>query len=97
MPVRAILIDDHIMFREGLISILASRGAGIEVVGHCSTGEEAFALLRENSPDVVITQIDVDLHTAKEVLSRIREASPDSRIVVLTYSTTSATYRPSPS
>ena len=84
MPVRAILIDDHIMFREGLISILASRGAGIEVVGHCSTGEEAFALLRENSPDVVITQIDADLHVAKEVLRRIREASPDSRIVVLT-------------
>jgi DNA-binding NarL/FixJ family response regulator len=84
MPVRAIVIDDHIMFREGLISILASHGAGIEVVGHCSTGEEAFALLRENSPDVVITQIDVDLHTAKEVLRRIREASPDSRIVVLT-------------
>jgi len=84
MPVRAILIDDHIMFREGLISILASRGAGIEVVGHCSTGEEAFALLRENSPHVVITQIDVDLHQAKEVLRGIREASPDSRIVVLT-------------
>jgi YesN/AraC family two-component response regulator len=64
MPVRAILIDDHIMFREGLISILASRGAGIEVVGDSSTGEEAFALLREKSPDVVITQIDVDLHKA---------------------------------
>src|SRR5215212_8119883 len=84
MPVRAILIDDHIMFREGLVSILASRKADIEVVGHSSTGEEAFTLLRENSPDVVITQIDVDLHKAKEVLRRIREASPDSRIVVLT-------------
>jgi DNA-binding NarL/FixJ family response regulator len=84
MPVRAILIDDHIMFREGLVSILASRGAGIEVVGHSSTGEEAFPLLREESPDVVITQIDVDLHRAKEVLRRIREASPHSRIVVLT-------------
>jgi DNA-binding NarL/FixJ family response regulator len=83
MPVRAILIDDHIMFREGLVSILASRGAGIEIVGHSSTGE-AFALLRETTPDVVITQIDVDLHKAKEVLRRIREASPESRIVVLT-------------
>jgi DNA-binding NarL/FixJ family response regulator len=83
MPVRAILIDDHIMFREGLVSILASRTAGIEVVGHSSTGE-AFALLRETSPEVVITQIDVDLHKAKEVLRRIRDASPDTRIVVLT-------------
>jgi DNA-binding NarL/FixJ family response regulator len=84
MPVRAIVIDDHIMFREGLISILASRTADIEVVGHSSTGEEAFNLLRETSPEVVITQIDADLHVAKEVLRRIREASPDSRIVVLT-------------
>lgn len=84
MAVRTILIDDHTMFREGLVSILSSRGTNIEVLGHSPTGEEAFALLRENSPDVVITQIDVDLHVAKEVLRRIREASPNSRIVVLT-------------
>jgi len=84
MPARAILIDDHIMFREGLLSILAARGSGIEIVGHTSAGEEAFALLREKRPDVVITQIDVDLHKAKEVLRQIREVSPDSRIVVLT-------------
>jgi DNA-binding NarL/FixJ family response regulator len=84
MAVRAILIDDHTMFREGLLSILSSRRGDIEMLGHSPTGEEAFALLRENSPDVVITQIDADLHVAKEVLRRIREASPDSRIVVLT-------------
>jgi DNA-binding NarL/FixJ family response regulator len=84
MAVRAILVDDHTMFREGLLSILSSRGGDIEVLGHSPTGEEAFALLRENTPDVVITQIDMDLHTAKEVIRRIREASPHSRIVVLT-------------
>jgi DNA-binding NarL/FixJ family response regulator len=84
MAVSAIMIDDHTMFREGLVSLLSSRGGEIEVVGHSPTGEEAFALLRENTPDVVITQIDMDLHVAKEVLRRIREASPDSRIVVLT-------------
>jgi DNA-binding NarL/FixJ family response regulator len=83
MTVRTFLLDDHTMFREGLLSILSSR-EGIEVVGHSSTGEEAFTLLQENSQDVVITQIDMDLHAAKEVLRRIREASPDSRIVVLT-------------
>jgi DNA-binding NarL/FixJ family response regulator len=84
MAVRVVLIDDHTMFREGLVSLLSSRGGGIEVLGHSSTGEEAFALLHRNSPDLVITQIDVDLHKAKEVLRRIREASPDFRIVVLT-------------
>jgi DNA-binding NarL/FixJ family response regulator len=84
MTVRIVLVDDHTMFREGLVSILSSRGGGIEVVGHAPSGEEAIALLRETAPDVVITQIDVDLHTAKEVIRRIREASPHSRLMVLT-------------
>src|SRR5918998_5941834 len=84
---RVHLADDHTMFREGLESILASHGDGIEVVGRSSTGgEDAIALVEENKPDVVITQIDTDLHTAREVLSKIRWASPDSRIVVLTMS-----------
>jgi DNA-binding NarL/FixJ family response regulator len=84
MTVRVVLVDDHTMFREGLLSILSSRGGGIEVVGHAPSGEEAIALLRESAPAVVITQIDVDLHRAKEVISRIREASPHSRLMVLT-------------
>jgi len=55
------------------------------VVGLSSTGgDDALALIERKRPDVVITQIDVDLHTAKEVLSRIRSVSPNSRIVVLT-------------
>jgi DNA-binding NarL/FixJ family response regulator len=86
MTVRVHLADDHTMFREGLEAIFSSRG-GIEVVGRSSTGgEDTIALVEENKPDVVITQIDTDLHTAKEVLSRIRSASPDSKIVVLTMS-----------
>jgi DNA-binding NarL/FixJ family response regulator len=87
MAIRVHLADDHTMFREGLEAIFASRGDGIEVVGRSSTGgEDAIALIAENKPDVVITQIDVDLNTAKEALSGIRRASPDSRIVVLTMS-----------
>jgi DNA-binding NarL/FixJ family response regulator len=85
MAIRVHLADDHTMFREGLESILASRGGDIEVVGRSSTGgEDALALIEENKPDVVIAQIDVDLNTAREVLLRIRSSSPDSRIVVLT-------------
>jgi DNA-binding NarL/FixJ family response regulator len=86
MAIRVHLADDHTMFREGLAAIFASRG-GIEVVGQSSTGgEDTLALVEENKPDVVIAQIDVELKSAKEVLSRIRSASPDSKIVVLTMS-----------
>jgi DNA-binding NarL/FixJ family response regulator len=87
MATRVHLADDHTMFREGLESILASRAEGIEVVGQSSSGgEDAVALIEEHKPDVVIAQIDVDLNAAKEVIRRIGEASPNSRIVVLTMS-----------
>src|SRR5918997_6013105 len=70
MAVRVHLADDHTMFREGLEAILASDGSGIEVVGRSSRGgEETVALVEENKPDVVITQIDMDLKTAEKVLS----------------------------
>src|SRR5918993_440242 len=82
---RVHLADDHTMFREGLESILASHADGIEVVGRSSSGgEDAVALVEQSKPDVVITQIDVNLKRAQDVLSKVRSASPDSRIVVLT-------------
>jgi DNA-binding NarL/FixJ family response regulator len=84
MTIRVHLADDHTMFREGLASILTSRVNGIEVVGQTSTGEGAIALIEQNKPDVVITQVDMQLTEAKEILSEVRAASPDSRIVILT-------------
>ena len=84
MPkVRIHLADDHTMFREGLAAILSSRD-GVEVVGQSDTGEAAAALVGETKPDVVVTQLDMQLKTAEEILAGIRSASPDSKIVVLT-------------
>src|SRR5215213_7622400 len=80
---RVHLADEHTMFREGLESILSSR-EDVEVVGRSTTGEEAAALVRETKPDLVITQLDMQIKTAEEILEGIRQASPGSKIVVLT-------------
>jgi DNA-binding NarL/FixJ family response regulator len=71
------------MFREGLEALLSSR-EGIEVVGRSSTGGEAAAQVAQTKPELVITQLDMQIKTAQEILEGIREASPDSKIVVLT-------------
>ena len=84
MPtVRIHLADDHTMFRQGLAAILSSED-GLEIVGQSKTGEEAASLVQESKPDVVITQLDMQLKTAEEILGAIRSASPGSKIVVLT-------------
>ena len=80
--VRVHLADDHTMFREGLAAILSSRG--MEVVGETGTGPDAAAAVGNTRPDVVITQLEMRLKDAEEVLSGIRRASPGSKVVVLT-------------
>ena len=80
---RVHLADDHTMFRQGLESILSSR-EDIEVVGASSTGEEAAAQVGKTKPDLIITQLDMQIKTAEEILQGIRQASPGSKIVVLT-------------
>jgi DNA-binding NarL/FixJ family response regulator len=81
--VRVHLADDHTLFREGLTSLLAA-SEGVEVVGTSPTGEEAAERVARTKPDLILTQLDMDLKTAEEILSAIRHASPNSRIVVLT-------------
>ncbi len=83
MAVRVHLADDHTMFREGLESILSSR-EDVEVVGASSTGPEAAERVRRTKPDVIITQLDMQPKEAEEIISGLREASPPSRIIVLT-------------
>jgi DNA-binding NarL/FixJ family response regulator len=83
MTVRVHLADDLTMFREGLEAILSSK-EGIEVVGSTSTGDEAAAQVAETKPDVIVAELDLQPKTAGEIVEGLREASPGSRIVVLT-------------
>jgi DNA-binding NarL/FixJ family response regulator len=81
--VRVILADDHTMFREGIVSVLTSR-SDVEVVGQGPHGRDAVDLVERHKPDVVITQVEHHPKRAEEILSAMRSASPNSRIVVLT-------------
>ena len=83
MPIRLHLADDHTMFRQGLEAILSSE-EGMEVVGSSPTGEDLAEQVAETKPDVIVTQLDMQPKTAREVISALREASLGSRIVVLT-------------
>jgi DNA-binding NarL/FixJ family response regulator len=56
-PVRVVVVDDHIVFREGLRALLA-RVEKIEVVGEASTTNEAVTVVASVQPDVVL----MDLH-----------------------------------
>ena len=83
MATRVHLADDHTMFRQGLQSIL-SRREGVQVVGSTATGGEAAEQVARTKPDVIVAQLGMQPKSAEGVISGLRGASPESRIVALT-------------
>ena len=54
---RVLVVDDHDLFRTGLVNLLAEQG--VHVVGEAPNGETALRLVRELAPDVVIMDLNM--------------------------------------
>ena len=81
--VRVLIVDDHEIVREGLRTVL-SQEREVEVVGEAADGERAVSLARLLGPDVVLMDLVMPGMGGLEALARIREACPQSQVVVLT-------------
>lgn len=81
--VRVLLVDDQILFREGLRTLL-STDAGVAVVGEASNGEEAVRLADALRPDVVLMDLRMPVLGGVEATRRLRLAEAGPRVVVLT-------------
>lgn len=81
--IRVLIVDDHPMVRQGLIAFLSTQ-PDIEVVAEAADGPEALERCVETKPDVVLMDMMMPGLDGAVVTGRIREARPQSRVVVLT-------------
>jgi DNA-binding NarL/FixJ family response regulator len=80
--IRALLVDDHPVFRSGLRVLLED--IGVEVVGEADDGEQAIAAALELLPDVVLMDLQMPRLNGVEATRRLVAELPDARILVLT-------------
>jgi DNA-binding NarL/FixJ family response regulator len=83
--IRLVVVDDHILFREGLVAIVRSE-PDIEVVGQAGTVREAIDLVGSVKPDVVLMDFGLPDGTGVEATRAILKEQPECRIVFLTMS-----------
>jgi DNA-binding NarL/FixJ family response regulator len=80
--IQVLIADDHVMVREGLRLLLEAQ-SDIVVVGEAGDGIETLERARELKPDVVLLDIAMPRMSGLEAVRLIREAAPETRIVVL--------------
>jgi two-component system nitrate/nitrite response regulator NarL len=83
-PPRVLLVDDHDLFRTGLVNLLTEQG--VHVVGEAGNGEKALRLVRDLAPDVVVMDLNMPGISGVDATREISAVAPRTRVVVLTIS-----------
>ena len=81
--IRVLIVDDHEMVREGLMSMLRSE-PDFEVVGQTGRGEEVAELVESSRPDVVLLDARLPDISGVEVCRRLTRKYPGVAVVILT-------------
>ena len=84
-PVSVFLIDDHTLMRRGLVALLAQQ-PDLKVIGEAADAGQALRLVPELRPDVILLDNHLPGVTGIDAIAGLREASPNSRILMLTVS-----------
>lgn len=82
-PVRVLVVEDHPLVREGMVSVL-ERASDLEVVASTGDGAAALGLVEELRPNVVLLDIGLPDTSGVDVAQQVRETWPETEVVVLT-------------
>src|SRR5258707_7323144 len=82
--IRVVVVDDHLIVREGLRMMLELAGEGFALVGDATDGASALRLIEETQPDVVLMDVRMQGMDGLEAVAHIRVAWPQIAVIILT-------------
>ena len=89
MTIRVLVVDDHSLFRDGVVSLLEA--AGMSVVGQAGDGKSAVSEALRLQPDLVLLDVNMPEGGGLYALKEIQSQLPETQVVMLTVSEDSDT------
>jgi two-component system nitrate/nitrite response regulator NarL len=84
-PIRIVVVDDHTLFRRGMIALLAG-APELAIVGEAADALEGTGVVAATQPDVVLLDLNMPTVSGLQALPALKEAAPRAAIVMLTVS-----------
>ncbi|MEM2126120.1 MAG: response regulator transcription factor [Candidatus Methanosuratincola sp.] len=85
---KILIVEDHVLFREGLVSLL-EKHHDFSIVGEAETAKDAIRKATESKPDLILMDIELPDGSGLEAVKTILDRLPETLIVILTIHETS--------
>jgi two-component system, NarL family, nitrate/nitrite response regulator NarL len=85
MATTVVIIDDHALFRKGVMQMISS-DPEFDVIGEAASGVQGLSLVEQLNPGMALIDLNMKVMNGIETLTRIKEAKLDTKCIVLTVS-----------
>jgi len=83
MPIKVLIADDHVFYREGVRALLGTV-PDVEVIGEANDGDEAIVQANDLKPNVILMDLKMPGMNGIDATRRIHETHPDIGVLVIT-------------
>ncbi|MDO4321478.1 MAG: response regulator [Lachnospiraceae bacterium] len=81
--IKLLIVDDERIIRETIASLIDWNALGMTVIGTAENGIEAYNMILDEYPEIILTDIKMPGFSGLDLIQRIKEISPETQFVIL--------------